>query len=167
MNHEPIDAIDATTTSVLPESTRPKLFVLVGMPTSGKTNWCDKRIHDYGPHVIIRPEPQNNNFIVNEDKAFTEDAITKFITAVKNKENIIIDAQNLSYNNRHKWINLAPDYITCIYSFHIETNVLLSRLTQRGKSTGSYIPLGYIDYLKSIYEPVQVGEASYIYDVFV
>jgi len=135
------------------QRTRPKIFVLVGLPGSGKSTWTAKFLaKSEEPYSVISSDDVIEEFAKKEGKTYTEvfkDYIgqatmivkERFRNAVKNKDNIIWDQTNMNVKKRKSILQqLPPEYVKTAVIFSVGENELYRRLNARAELTGKTIP---------------------------
>ena len=88
-----------------------RVFLLCGVPGSGKSYWAKNRFMPYNPNTIYisRDEVRfsilndNEEYFAHEDEVFDE-FVRRINNAINNKEvdNVIIDATHLNWKSRNK-----------------------------------------------------------------
>ncbi len=133
----------------------PILYVLVGLPVSGKSTWiknnCDSSF------VIISTDNElealaestgttyNEAFNKHYDQAATK-AKARFAKALKDNANIVWDQTNLTINKRRKVLSQVPRrYSKICVVFIFDRDTLNVRLDTRHKETGKFIPQSVVD----------------------
>jgi heterogeneous nuclear ribonucleoprotein U len=142
------------------EHNRPILWMLIGVPGSGKSTWVNR--HQFRTHthtdvvstdaIIEGIASMNNktyNDVFKDNIKFAEKTMyTEVMEAVKNDWDIIWDQTNISKKARAKKLIMIPDhYIKYAVVFPTpEDDVLEQRLASRpGKTIPSYVIDGMIE----------------------
>ena len=152
----------------------PFAIVLVGLPASGKSTWCNKflsRSASFSNEVCII---SSDNYI--QEKALAEgstytEVFDKYIgaatahmktqcnLAVKEGKNLIWDQTNLSPKKRKSVINRLPDtYLKVAVIFDIDDRELQRRLDTRAEEEGKFIPPHVMKSMLASYRPVTKDE---------
>jgi predicted kinase len=149
----------------------PKLFVLVGVPGSGKStyikNVISKELADY---VIVSSDDILERIATEKNKTYSEifndyikvatrESNELFFNAVKNNLSIIIDKTSMSVPSRKKWIQACGNkYYKIAVVFKIDDKELESRLLARAKNTGKKIPLAVVRDMEQRFEMPSYAE---------
>jgi predicted kinase len=126
---------------------RKKVWILSGIPGSGKTTWAKKQIAKYGGIHCSRDEIRFSLLKDGEDYFAHEDEVIRLWTEKANQAilspdvgDVYIDATHLTEKTRAKVIDSLPtaNYEIITVFFHIPLEVCLERNEQR---TGrAYVP---------------------------
>lgn len=135
------------------DAARPQIYVLVGIPGSGKSTWMGKFIaSSAAPFTVISSDAiieakaaaEGLNYSQGFDKfigAATGACKQNFRTALNNRENIIYDQTNISAKKRRGILSQLPqEYRKVAVVFDVPDAVLKQRLQDREKATGKHIP---------------------------
>jgi predicted kinase len=139
----------------------PTLWMLVGVPGSGKSTWVTIHIPDLTGHYVASTDrlieiyasmrQATYNDVFKDNIGYAEKAmLTHVKDAIMYNYNIIWDQTNLTIKSRAKKLALIPDYYKKIAVFFPtpETGELDRRLASRpGKTIPSYIVDNMIDSL--------------------
>jgi heterogeneous nuclear ribonucleoprotein U len=138
---------------------RPILWMLIGLPGSGKSTWVNK--HQYRTDRFTYVTSTDNiiddiaaqsgktyNDVFKDNIKFAEKTMyAEVMAAVKADGDIIWDQTNLTKKSRAKKLIMIPDhYIKYAVVFPTPEQLLLQRLASRpGKTIPSYVIEGMID----------------------
>lgn len=150
-------------------SNQPILYMLVGLPGSGKSTYSEKNLEPFLPgdffyystdHYIdkIAKELDLTYDAVFEDniKDATTDMNLFLAEAIKSKRDIIWDQTNLTVNSRRKKLARFPiEYRKIAVVFEVPEDVLNERLANR---PGKTIPAHVIKSMRDSYEPPTFDE---------
>lgn len=140
----------------------PKLYVLVGVPGSGKSTWIANQ--DWAKDcVIVSTDTHVENYAKTIGKTYTEVfedymplavklMADEVVTARENDKDIIWDQTSTSVASRKKKFKMLPDYyaIAVIFKTPVESE-LMKRLANR---PGKTIPWGVVsDMIKNFEMP--------------
>ncbi len=96
---------------------KPKIYVLVGLPGSGKSTWIKNNKHFLGDDVVIvssddyieaRAAEEGKNYTQAYDAHIggaTMHAKKTFSEAVKSERNIVVDQTNMGAKRRRSWLS--------------------------------------------------------------
>lgn len=158
-----------------------KIFILIGLPGSGKSTWINNNLDIIGNAVICSTDNMIDEWAANHpngpltyseafdicprndfEKQFNED----IAWAAKNNLPIVIDRTNLTAKGRRRILSMVPDeYEKIGVVFNVDKNVLNTRLENRAKATGKNIPESVINHMSSYYEPPHNKEFDQIITV--
>lgn len=139
----------------------PRLFMLAGVPTSGKSTYIKGLLKDFPDAVIVstddyietaaRETGKTYNEVFDDNiKAAQTDLNDKVNSAIRAKKTIIWDQTNLTYNVRRKRLSRFPkSYITILVYFNIDLDTALERNTNR---PGKVIPPDLLRKMHGDYE---------------
>lgn len=133
-----------------------RCYMLIGLPGSGKSHWADTVMSRWKeaakPAIICEDdlvhqecertgEPFNtvaDRLLSGENKIELK---KRFNAAIGVSRNIIIDAHNLTEEERAVYLLALPDHYQKIgIIFKAPNGVLLERLQKRADETGRYVP---------------------------
>lgn len=131
----------------------PKLFVLVGLPASGKSTWRNEYLKANPDTVVISQDDLIEAFAkanrLTYSEAFQQADLRKyekqvyadFEAAVAQGKDIILDRTNVTAKGRAQFLKrLSPDYTKTAVRFIAPDDVLSYRLRKRAKTDGKFIP---------------------------
>lgn len=143
---------------------RAVIYVLVGLPGSGKSTWVQNNSHELGDFAYISTDKHledmakeqnltyNQSFNVNFKEADKRNK-ESLLNAIKHNKNIVWDQTNMGSAKRRKILNQIPNNYTKIaVVFSVDDEELHKRLETRHKETGKYISKNVIDEMKNRYE---------------
>ena len=143
---------------------RKKVWILSGVPGSGKTTWARKQIQNYGGVHCSRDEVRFSLLKDNEDYFAHEDEvwdlwIKSIIDAINNPEitDIYVDATHLNEKSREKVLKLLPidkekEVVTVI--FNISLNKCLENNEKRKNEGRAYVPRETIRKMYASFNPI-------------
>lgn len=136
---------------------QPIIYVLVGLPGSGKSTYIKKLLEDSNKEFVIVSTDNELERIAKEQNKTYSDVFNDNIklatslmndaaqNAIKERKNIIWDQTNLYEKKRRKILNSIPkEYRKIAIVFQVGEDVLFSRLKDR-EETGKIIPKHVID----------------------
>lgn len=143
---------------------RPKIYVLVGLPGSGKSTWINSFLKTTNDdYVIISSDNIIEKYASSEGKTYSE-VYNKYIklattemnmaalAAIKEGKNIIWDQTNITSNKRKGILSRLPkNYEKIAVVFEVSDDVLYKSLEARFKETGKNIPRQVIEEMKKNY----------------
>jgi len=147
----------------------PTLTVLVGPSNSGKSTYL--RNSSLNATVVSRDsivemmgdgETYNECWKTADHKKVDEELLFQFNTALKARENIIVDMTNMSVKTRRKWVNPAKQkgYVTKAVVF---TTGLEEMTTRAGKQKDKKIPYWIIEKMcKQFSYPLEFHEVEVV-----
>ena len=136
-----------------------KVWLLSGIPGSGKTSWVKKRIKEYGGVHCSRDEIRFSLLKDDEDYFAHEDEVValwleKVTNAINNPEveDIYIDATHLTEKSRAKVLNKLPkgDYFITIVFFDVPLETCIKRNDNR--SGRAFVPRSVIRRMYASYD---------------
>jgi predicted kinase len=151
------------------KNTQPVIFVLVGLPGSGKSTWM-RNIMQGGNYVVVSSDDEiekyardNNSTYSEVFNSYVKTATTlmnqKFKAAVESKSDIIWDQTNMSAKKRRTILQQVPkNYKKVAVVFQIDRQELQRRLDKRAADEGKHIPAHIIDSMERTFEMPTVGE---------
>jgi predicted kinase len=144
---------------------KPKLYVLVGLPGSGKSTWIKNNLHLFDKDVaIISSDDYIDLKAAQEGKTYSQaysehigaatmHAKKAFSDAVKAGKSIIVDQTNMGEKKRRSWLSqVGNKYEKIAVVFDVPEKELFRRLAERGQRTGKHIPMAVIDDMASKYQ---------------
>lgn len=153
---------------------RKRLFLMSGIPGSGKSTWIKNKIETDGGIWISR-DAVRFEMIGEEDEYFSkeDEVFNKFVSLIQEQinnpiaEDIYIDATHLNEKGRNKVLtrlNLTnADEVNCVF-FNIPLNVAFERNAQR--SGRAFVPKSVIRRMFYSQVPPQASEQfNNIYEV--
>ena len=129
------------------QNKNPILYVLVGLPGSGKSTWT-RAINKDGSFTIVSSEKHARSQGLTYSDVFDAYSKTatvlmnqKFKEAVANNDNIIWDQTNMTAKKRKNILMQIPkNYKKIAVVFKIDEAELQARLDKRSKDEGKTIP---------------------------
>ena len=143
------------------------LYVLVGLPGSGKSTWRDANAKD---SVVLSTDDYLDRVAAEKGLSYSEvfkqeykNALTNLnaecVTAVKTRENIVWDQTNMSKNKRRGILGRIPIcYRKVAVLFEVDPDELRVRLDKRAEDTGKVIQDVVIQKMLFSYTPPSVEE---------
>lgn len=144
-----------------------KLYVMVGLPASGKSTYIDNISGDF---VIL----STDNFLEKKAKELDSTysiVYKKYISeaekelknslsfAVANDKDIVWDQTNLRVKKRKTILNSVPkDYHKIAIEFFVPMDVIEERLETRAKNTGKYVGFNIVKSMDSTREIITDDE---------
>lgn len=152
----------------------PLLYVLIGLPGSGKSTWRNdylekRKIVDKPLPVIISTDDLIEETAGDLNMTYSEiwptvdhsamlaKELDRFNKAVLDNKDIIIDRTNIKRLTRSLWLDSALGYWKIAVIFNLPIDELKNRVENRGVSSGKIIPMTVIDEMLSEYEPPGQG----------
>jgi len=142
----------------------PKIYVLIGLPGSGKSTWRNKLLSSTDEDfAIVSSDDFIDSMAEKEGKTYTEvfdkyiGAASKHIKdefkkAVAQNKSIIYDRTNMSQKSRRGILAQLPKYYEKIaVDFQVSDGELKRRLEAREEETGKGIPAHVIKSMSSSY----------------
>jgi predicted kinase len=161
---------------------KPALYVLVGLPGSGKSTWTKsfigtKLLHSQGRQIVVISTDDILERIAEEkgitygqahfahageaDKQMKAMAKAAFACKV----DIIWDQTNLGEKKRKKILNQTPkEYEKVAVVFEVNEQELTNRLNRRAAETGKHIPSKVVEDMRKMY--VKPTKAEGFDDIF-
>lgn len=147
------------------EETTPTLFVMVGLPGSGKSTWAHQQALGHSSKYSII---STDYFLEMDAKKYGQDYTWAFETrfkkcnqkameqarmAIKEKKHIIWDQTHMTLKSRRRALSMVTkDYNKIVVVFELELRELFARIEKRGKTTGKIIPPHVIDNMQDYYK---------------
>lgn len=149
----------------------PKIYVLVGLPASGKSTWTKNKL-DSSPYRfdvissdgiierIAKEQGKTYSEMFQETAACANSQIWEdFRESLKNGNNIIWDQTNMTSKKRRKILSQLPKkYEKIAVLFEVEREELTRRLDERAKREGKFIPKHVIESMLDSYQEPVVDE---------
>lgn len=139
----------------------PKLYVLVGVPGSGKSTWVNNQEWDRGNTVFASTDKFVEQYAAGEGKSYNEvfedfmpEAINlmlqEVIVAREQGKDIVWDQTNITVKSRKKKFNMLPEYEAIAVVFNTpERDELYKRLKSRlGKNIPQRVVYQMIEHLQ-------------------
>lgn len=146
--------------------TKPKIYVLVGLPGSGKSTWIKNNRKNIGENAaIVSSDDYIDMKAAEEGKTYSQaysdhiggatmHAKKTFSEAVKEGRNIVVDQTNMGTKRRKTWLSqVGNKYEKIAVVFDVPERELFERLNDRAQKTGKIIPMKVIDEMASRYNP--------------
>jgi len=146
--------------------TGPEIFVMVGLPGSGKSTWSNNMMaNSPDSYVVVSSDDELERMADHEGisygdahKKYIGKAVSiskqKFREAVNKGENIIWDQVNVSPKKRRSILNQVPaGYKKTAIVFEVTANELNQRLAKREQETGKHIPPHVVKNMAKTYRP--------------
>lgn len=141
------------------------IYVLVGVPCSGKSTWTKRLIEKDPTFVVISTDDLLEEYAREEGLTYGESwnkyfsranaaAKQKFASAITNKSNIVYDQTNMSSKKRKGILSNVPDYFKIAVVFDVDTKELFRRNKERAEKTGKNIPEHIIQKFLKDFSPV-------------
>ena len=149
----------------------PEIFVLIGLPGSGKSTWVmkflastDKPFIIASTDAVLERIAKENNASYNETfnthyKNAEREMKEAVANAFKNGISLIWDQTNLNDNKRRKILSQVPkNYRKIAVVFKLNDDELYKRLNKRAEETGKIISPNIIEQMKKTEVPVSKSE---------
>lgn len=114
---------------------KPMMILMIGLPRSGKSTFVNNVLSSANYICIsadnIREELTGDKSIQSNDKEVWKLLYEKFDSAIKNKENIVVDNTNLKIKYRKRFVDpaLKNNYFVIYASFmNIDEDIILDRI---------------------------------------
>lgn len=152
---------------------RPKIYVLIGPPLSGKTSWTKRILTKDPSFVVISTDDIIEERGALEGLNYTQAwpkfsgmaagiAKANFAQAIKNNANIIYDQTNMGSKKRKSILVNVPDtYEKIAVVFDVDTKELFRRNIERNKLTGKHIPEAVILNMLKSFTPVDKNNEGF------
>lgn len=152
-----------------------KVCVMVGLPASGKSFRGEDLMENKGYNVLISSDSIRKELFGSEQNQSNNDLVFKtyynrFKNALKNKQNVILDATNCTYKVRKRIfaeissLRLNNEVEATAWVMNTPLEVILKRDKEREKSVGDNV---IYKFLASYQHPQYFeGFASIVYDRF-
>lgn len=150
--------------------TKPKIYVLIGAPCSGKSTWIDKfKASQKEAYTVISSDNILEDFAANEGISYAQSwqkyigratAMMKadFREAVNNNNNIICDQTNMTSKKRKSLIGNLGNYEKIAVIFDCDTKTLFARNKKRMETTGKFVPEEIILNMLKRFDPISKDE---------
>jgi predicted kinase len=152
---------------------QPTLYMLVGLPGSGKSTWINRKTDKIGyPHIVLSTDEYIESEALREGKLYHEvfkeyikDA-EKFMqedleTGIRKDIDIYWDQTNLTAKTRAKKLAKIPaHYKKIVVVFEIPEEEIKRRLEKRKNETGKFINPGIVENMLKTYERPTLGGFS-------
>lgn len=144
---------------------RPTIYVLIGLPGSGKSTWTRKQLNDGKDYVVVSSddiiEELGAKDGLNYSEAFklysgqaTGMMKQRARDALSSGKNVIWDQTNMSKKKRRGILQQVPNnYIKIAVDFDVDDKELFRRLEDRANKTGKRIPRDVVMSMAQSYEP--------------
>lgn len=146
------------------------LYIMVGLPGSGKTTFAKKFIEDKNINYLSSDELRAMFGTSQEDQSVTPKVFSYIKSMVdeylKNKANVLVDATNVNKKERSDYIKTAKKYNAkvVVYVFKMDRAGLIDRNKTRGQQGGRVVPDFVIDKMLNKYEePSKIEGIDEIY----
>jgi len=157
----------------------PEIIILIGLPGSGKSTYCEKiikekeyviastdnLIEEYAKGVGIT---YSEAWYIVDHKILKKIFDTNIKEAIKENKNIIVDRTNMFKKSRNSILNIIPkNYKKIAIIFEIPEDELKNRLLKRGQDTGKIISEDIVEFFASNYVPPidkDFDQIIFIYD---
>ena len=124
----------------------PNMICLAGMPGVGKTTWANKFLEKHPDYRYFSPdlyyERINGDDCVRANTFEVWMAMFRDInTALKQKKNVLVDSDNLTFHQRTQWVEWFPDctHILVLFEAPYETCVAQMKQRRRQLSEGTML----------------------------
>jgi predicted kinase len=148
---------------------QPTIFVLVGLPGSGKSTWVES-LRGRMEFVYLSTDTHLEDYAKTNGVSYN-DAFSQFIgeadgkmkamarQAFSDNANIVWDQTNLSTKKRAKILNQTPkNYRKVAVVFKVDDDELSKRLDNRYKETGKFISKSIIDTMRTTFQEPSTQE---------
>lgn len=143
----------------------PILFMLIGLPGSGKSTWRSTYLASAArPAVTVSSDDMIEQFGAKQGltysqawdmvdfKAIDRQVHELFVNALGQGEDIILDRTNMSVKSRNRFLSKVPShYEKVAIVFDVDDAILHERLTKRAEQTGKVIPPAVVATMKASY----------------
>ena len=153
--------MQTTRISLVDATEAPEIYVLIGVPGSGKSTWTEKFLAASTKEFTVVSSDAVLDQIAAEKGLKYSDVYKDFIglatskakqifrEALASRANIIFDQTNVSKKKRRGILQQTPkDYVKLAVVFQTEDKEVERRLTERAEKTGKHIP-GFV--MKDMY----------------
>ena len=155
-----------------------KIIMLIGVPGTGKTTWCDYMIANVHKNAIVLSRDSiveslctRDNITYNESffrKDLQKEVDELFRTALTNAKastcDVIIDRTNLSVKTRKSILNsFSSDDKKIAVVFTLSYYLITQNLKTREQATGKHISTKLLEEMLARYEPPTYTEFDEIY----
>jgi predicted kinase len=142
--------------------------MLIGLPASGKSHWCDTIVSRW--REAMKPSVICEDDLIQEECERSGEGFNRvsermlagpnkielkrrFNAAIGVRRDIIVDARNLTEEDRSVFLEVLPDHYQKIgILFSAPTLVLQQRLLQREEETGRHVPATMIGILQKRFQ---------------
>lgn len=144
---------------------QPIIYVLIGLPGSGKSTWTRAKMSDGNDYVVVSSDDIIEQLGAAENMNYSQ-AFQKFAgqatgmmkqvakDAFAAGRNVIWDQTNMSKKKRRGILQQVPkNYIKVAVDFDVDDKELFRRLDARAKATGKNIPTDVVLSMAKSYEP--------------
>lgn len=144
---------------------QPEIFVLIGLPGSGKSTWIEMHFGNTSNYMVISSDNHVERLCKADGITYREgfDKHVKEATnclkndlkyAIDNNMSIIWDQTNMAAKKREGILKDIPSHYKKIaVEFSVDDVELQRRLQDREEKTGKYIPDHVIKSMKGSYQP--------------
>ncbi len=143
----------------------PRCWFLIGPPAAGKSTWRSQ-IDPTSDYVPISGDDLIEEECARTGKTYSEVFVThdfkeqkrilreRFLHAITEKRDIVIDRTNLTIKGRRSFLaSLPKNYHSIAIVFDYEKDALFERLAKRGEETGKIIPVKVVEDMIASYQP--------------
>lgn len=116
-----------------------KMICLAGLPGVGKTTWAENFLMYHSDYLYFSPDKYYER--LNGDDRNRANTFEVWIAmfrdiniAMKDKRNVLIDSDNLTYAQRMQWIEWFPDFKYILVFFEEDFQVCCDRVWQRRRT---------------------------------
>lgn len=147
------------------ETHSPKIYVLIGLPGSGKSTWVSSFLKQHAgmeftvvssDDIIERHASERGKTyseVFSEVSGFAMKEMARIADeAFAQKRSIIWDQTNMSMKKRKTILQRAKDYTKIAVDFDVSDRELQRRLDERAQATGKFIPKHIINTMAKNYD---------------
>lgn len=148
-----------------------KLFVLVGLPGSGKSTWTKRVLSETNkPYIVVSSDKHIEEYARSKNKTYS-DVFDEYVKtagklmndeaerAISERVNVIWDQTNLSAKKRKAILRRFPNsYYKVVIIFDIDDEELGNRLKKRGEEEGKNIPNFVLNNMRKGYQHPSLTE---------
>jgi predicted kinase len=144
---------------------QPEIYILVGLPGSGKSTWVNSKIRNSPiSYDIVSSDNIIEKIAKKQNKTYSEVFVDNasyankqiwidFKNAINSNHSIIWDQTNMSIKKRSDILRKVPEnYKKIAVVFNLDDDELIKRLDARAKSEGKTIPSHIILNMKNQYQ---------------